>query len=195
MSSCALRLTVLLSLVACALAAAQAARASKRYQAALWLVVVLIVPAEAALSRARTAHAQSVSRESVAELAAWAEASTWGSATFLFPDSNRQNYAGLFRALSQRALWVDWLSGALAGQSQAAASEWCARWNQTMRAGFSPQHLQGMLTLPIDYYVLDHKHSLYGIKSVWSNRDFVVYDSEDLRRAASLRLGEVSPLN
>jgi hypothetical protein len=54
-----------------------------------------------------------------------------------------------------------------------------------MEGSFSPQRLEGMLLLPIDYYVLKRENQLADVKLVFGNREFVVYDSGDLRRSAS----------
>jgi hypothetical protein len=123
-------------------------------------------------------------REAVTELARWAEANTWGSSMFFFPDAGRGLYPGVFRAESRRALWVDWMSGAQADYSGELAKAWDARWRRDAAAGFSAQRLHDLLALPIDYYVLKRPNLLPAVKPVFENREFVVYDAHDLLAAA-----------
>ncbi|HEX4750933.1 MAG TPA: hypothetical protein VH302_15440 [Bryobacteraceae bacterium] len=117
------------------------------------------------------------------DLADWVKQNTWGSSMFLFPDLGRSRAPGEFRARSQRALWVDWNSGGLVPLFPSFASVWWERWQQTMQSGYAPQRLQSDLALPIDYYVLTRSHRLAGIKPVFSNAEFLVYDANDLRNA------------
>ncbi len=119
----------------------------------------------------------------VLELASWAEQSTWGSSMFLFPDAGRQLYPGLFRAWSERALWVDWESGELVSSFDSVASVWWDRWRQTMDGKFSAHRLERMLPLPIDYYVLKSANRLEGVRPVFVNSEFAVYEARDLRNA------------
>jgi hypothetical protein len=102
---------------------------------------------------------------------------------FLFPDLGRSADPGLFRGRSERALWVDWNSGTLVPCFQSFAATWWDRWHQTMEQGYSPQRLQANLALPIDYYVLTRANRLLGIKPVFVNEQFLVYDANDLRNA------------
>jgi hypothetical protein len=119
------------------------------------------------------------------DLADWVKQNTWGSSMFLFPDLGRSSAPGDFRARSQRALWVDWNGGALVPLYPSLASVWWDRWQQTMQSGYDPKRLQSDLALPIDYYVLTRAHRLAGIRPVFSNREWVVYDANDLRNAAA----------
>ncbi len=60
-----------------------------------------------------------------------------------------------------------------------------------MQNGFSPAHLERMLPLPIDYYVLSTQHRLQNVRQAFINDHFVVYDAEDLRNAPKpLRLAD-----
>jgi hypothetical protein len=116
-------------------------------------------------------------------MAAWAEGSTWGSSLFQFPDAGKAIDPGIFRALSRRSLWADWQSGLIADVSDEAGQEWWSRWQANMADNYSTTGLQGMLPLPIDYYVLRQNHRLAGIKAVYENSEYVVYDAQDLREA------------
>jgi hypothetical protein len=115
------------------------------------------------------------------ELAQWADASTWGSSLFLFPDADKAGYPSVFRAQSRHGLWVDWNTARGVAYSDSAAELWQSRWKSTMQHGFSTDNLQNMLPLPIDYYVLRRRNELAGARHAFINRDFVVYEAEDLR--------------
>ena len=130
-----------------------------------------------------TGAAREMDQKPLLQLADWAETGTWGSSMFLFPDAGRDLYPGTFRAASRRALWVDWSSGSLVDSFDTIAAQWWERWPQTMESSFSPQRLEKMLSLPIDYYVLKRSNQLKQVRPVFQNREFVVYDAEDLRRA------------
>ena len=121
---------------------------------------------------------------SLIAMSTWAEQITWGSSMFQFPDAGKQNEPGIFRALSRRSLWADWNSGLIADTSDEAGQEWWRRWQSTMQSGFTPQRLQTMLPLPIDYYVLRRKNALSHIAPVYENSEYVVYDAQVLRNSA-----------
>lgn len=153
-----------------------------------WRYAGLLAPVLAAFVVPRLAGSRPADHapmQPVLELAAWAETSTWGSSMFLFPDAGRQLYTGTFRAASRRAVWVDWSSGALVDRSAFVAVEWWDRWEHTMQGNFSPERLQDMLSLPIDYYVLKRPDQLKAVRPVFRNSEFVVYDAADLRQAVA----------
>ncbi len=128
-------------------------------------------------------------QKSLAGLAIWADTSTWGSSVFLFADAGRAAYPDVFRAESRRGLWVDWNSAPGVLFADKAAMAWQERWENALAYGFSTQNLERMLARPVDYYVLRKRDELSGVRSVFSNRDFLVYDAEDLRNATKpLRL-------
>ncbi len=147
--------------------------------------ISLVVPviAMGLLSIAMPRKASDPKRQHLAALAGWVERNTWGSSMFLFPDAGTSGDPGLFRALSQRPVWVDWNSGALVPCFESFAAAWWDRWQQTMQPGYSPQRLQANLALPIDYYVLSPANRLAGIEPVFTNEDFLIYDANDLRNA------------
>jgi hypothetical protein len=121
--------------------------------------------------------------ESIAEVAAWAESSTWGSSMFLFPDAQRALYPGVFRARSRRALYVDWGGRGVSTIFESFATEWWKRWGQTMAGSFRAGKLQDMLEYPIDYYVLKRANMLRTVRPVFATREYLVYDAQDLRNA------------
>jgi hypothetical protein len=123
--------------------------------------------------------------EAIAEVADWAENNTWGSSMFLFPGAGRDLSPGMFRAESRRAVWVDWKTGSLSDFFESFAQDWWERWQQTMEGPFSARRLEGLLSLPVDYYVLKRENQLADVKPVFENSEFVVYDAGDLKKSAT----------
>jgi len=151
-----------------------------------WKSFVLLIPAGAlfAVPALDIAPIQRAADEtSIRAAADWATANTWGSSMFLFPDAGRDLYPGVFRVLSLRALWVDWQSGALVPYFESFAAQWWPRWEETMDTDFSPRRIENLLSLPVDYYVLRRSHELLDVRAVFRNREFVIYDAADLRKA------------
>jgi hypothetical protein len=149
-------------------------------------LITLAAPALACLALAHIRGLQPSPipyRDSLAGLAAWAEADTWGSSVFLFPDAGKAAWPGVFRAQSRHALWADWKSAKGVAYSEIAAATWQKQWQQTMQNSYSTPRLEEMLALPVDYYVLKTRNQLTGQRPVFSNRDFLVYDAQDLRNA------------
>ena len=160
-----------------------------RFRATPWRFVALLAPVAAMFALAylhragllRTEQQPEMAR--IHEVADWAERGTWGSSMFLFPDAANAIYPGVFRAESRRAVWADWKSGVAVDYSETGGVEWRKRWAATMEGRFSAERLQGLLPLPIDYYVLKKRDRLAGVRAVFANDEFTVYDAQDLRNA------------
>ena len=164
-----------------------------RLGAAKWRFALLALPVAAVFGLAAFDARVTDANKSVNELAAWAEEHTWGSSMFLFPDAGKGLYPGVFRAESLRPIWADWKSGAVAAYTEAGGIEWWNRWQATMENAFSVETIEQNLALPVDYYVLKNSDRLAGVKTVFGNREFIVYDAEDLRDARKpLRLADVT---
>ncbi len=176
--------TVEFSLIACSIAGLQALRLRSRAEAVAWFVFVAAVIVITPIAAPRLSEIGN--QAGIAELAEWAENSTWGSSLFAFPDAGRDLYPGIFRAESRRALWVDWESGAQSCYSGSLARAWYERW-RAMESNdvFPPRRFSA--ALPIDYYVFKAAHRLSGVKPAFANADFVVYDSHYL---ASLTIAQ-----
>lgn len=177
--------TVEFSLIACSIAGLQALRLRSRGEAVAWFVfvtAVIIITPMAATPRAHDIQ----QRESLSELAHWAETNTWGSSMFVFPDAGRDLYPGIFRAESRRALWVDWESGAQSCYSGSLARTWNERWRNMERQDVRAAD-PFPSDLPIDYYVLKASDRLASVKPAFANAGFVVYDSHDVAAAARER--------
>jgi len=180
-----LAFSVAISALLCGAAGWHAAQKSKWAESLPWMAIMLATVLNAQvldLLHLKVDVAQRVQPSlSVRTLAKWAEQNTWGSSLFQFPDAGKGIEPGIFRALSKRALWADWQSGVIADYSDRAGQEWWSRWQANMRQPYAPEELPAMLRLSIDYYVLDRAHELAGVKSVYSNLRYVVYDAQDLR--------------
>ncbi len=174
----ALIFVIFIAWLACAIAMIAALRGRGYREASAWFTICAIFVVLGCLRPQANRE-----RQAIAEVAAWAD-TTWGSSLFLFPDAGRDLYPGVFRAESRRGLWVDWESGAASDDSDGVARTWWDRWHETMAAPFSPERLESFLSFPIDYYVLKQTNRLNGVQPVFSNSKFVVYDAQDLVRAA-----------
>jgi hypothetical protein len=182
-----LAFTVALPVLLCASAGWHAIRHNRRAESFAWLVLVAAALLNGQVLdllhlKLDVAHTQR-QPEAIRSLAEWAAHETWGSSLFQFPDAGKANDPGVFRALSKRSLWADWRSGEIADHSDRAGQEWWLRWQNNMDEPYSTERLRGMLRLPIDYYVLGRAHQLAGVKAVYENSEYVVYDAQDLRES------------
>jgi hypothetical protein len=179
-----------LHLVCCALLAAALTWLLLRFRGSRWRFAALLVPVAAMFALAYLRGSDpGRTLPQILELAAWADRNTWGSSMFLFPDAARTIDPAIFRAQARRAVWADWASGASVDYSETNGLEWLSRWRTTMEGRFSPARLQGFLALPIDYYVLKRENQIAGVRAVFTNEKFTVYDAQDLRNApGELRL-------
>jgi hypothetical protein len=114
-------------------------------------------------------------------LSSWAERNTWGGSMFLFPDAGTSNGPGAFRVLAQRAVWVDWQTGIQGRYSSSFADEWWRRWMDTMQGPLTADRLQNMLSLPIDYFVLQQENAIADVPPAFATDEFLVYDADSLR--------------
>jgi hypothetical protein len=110
----------------------------------------------------------------LAQLSAWARASTPQDAVFLFPDAARGLDPGIFRADALRAVYVDWKSGGQANYLKEFGDEWWSRWQQTMAHRFRPADMAKYEGLGIGYVVLQVKNRLPQ-PAVFENAKYVAY--------------------
>jgi hypothetical protein len=94
----------------------------------------------------------------LAQLSAWARASTPPDAVFLFPDAAHGLDPGIFRIEALRAVYVDWKSGGQVNYLHEFGEEWWSRWQQTMARRFTPADLPKYEALGIGYVVLQAKN-------------------------------------
>jgi hypothetical protein len=96
----------------------------------------------------------------LAQLSAWARASTPKDAVFLFPDAARGLDPGIFRSEALRTVYVDWKGGGQANYLKDFGEEWWSRWQQTMARGFAPADMAKYEGLGIGYVVLQERNRL-----------------------------------
>jgi hypothetical protein len=111
----------------------------------------------------------------LAQLSAWARASTPPDAVFLFADSGRSPDSGIFRAEAVRAIYVDWKGGGQANYVPGFAEQWWFRWQQTNANWFRPAMLPKYAALGIQYVVLQPKNRLPQ-PPVFENAKYAVYE-------------------
>ncbi len=188
-----------LAWLVCAAAAVQAIKRRSTSEALIWCLLCV-----SALGFNVGRLQRQKADPAVQELAAWAEDNTWGSSMFVFPDAGRDRYPGVFRAESRRSLWVDWESGRMINCYTDIAGEWWSRWTNTAQTPPSGHHLEQMLALPIDYYVLKRDNVVgastvsgwLDVKPVFSNNKFAVYEASALRiLPGRLTLTSRKPIN
>jgi hypothetical protein len=110
----------------------------------------------------------------LAQISAWARASTPPDAVFLFADSGRSLDSGVFRAEAVRAIYVDWKGGGQANYVPGFAEEWWLRWQQTNSNRFRPAMLPKYAALGIQYVVLQPRNRLRQ-PPVFENAKYAVY--------------------
>ena len=111
----------------------------------------------------------------LAQLSAWARASTPRDAVFLFPDAGRQLQPGIFRSEALRAVYVDWKGGGQVNYLADLGQQWWRRWQRVMAAPFDPRSLPRDRELGIDYIVLAPRHRLADRTPVFENSSYLVY--------------------
>jgi len=111
----------------------------------------------------------------LAQLSQWARTATLKDAVFLFPDADLALYPGIFRVEAMRAVYVDWKAGGQVNFFKELGEEWWSRWQKTMAAPFDPKDVAQYHSLGIDYFGLQAKNQLEGVKPVFENGRFVVY--------------------
>jgi len=124
------------------------------------------------------AHVRNYPRPNLAglqDLAQYARAQTPKAAVFLFGDAGSSPDPSIFRALSQRAVYVDWKSGGQINFSETLAREWWQRWQATNALHFDRAELPRLPALGIDYLALSVSHRLTDRQPAYENSQFVVY--------------------
>jgi hypothetical protein len=96
----------------------------------------------------------------LAQLSAWARASTPRDAVFLFADAGKQLQPGIFRTEALRAVYVDWKGGGQVNYLADLGEQWWSRWQQAMAAPFDPPNVARYGALGIDYIVLSPRNRL-----------------------------------
>jgi hypothetical protein len=111
----------------------------------------------------------------LAQLSAWARASTPRDAVFLFADADRQLQPGIFRSQALRAVYVDWKGGGQVNYLTDLGVEWWTRWQRVLAAPFDPRDVARYRPLGIDYIVLSPRNRLPDAAPVFENMGYLVY--------------------
>jgi len=156
-----------------ALAAALAIRWPKTAPAALLVPVAaaFLIPGWGQLRNAPQLHTAAL-----AELNGWAARQTPPGALFHFADAGHTTSPGIFRAEAQRALYVDWKGGGQVNQNWEFAREWRRRWQWTREAKAPLLAAADYASAGIDYVVLSRQNNLPGLRPVYANASWQVYD-------------------
>ncbi len=112
----------------------------------------------------------------VEDLARFAHERTPKDAVFLFGDGGAGPFPSIFRARSDRAVYVDWKSGGQINYSESIAQEWWQRWQSVKALQFDPREVPRLHDLGIDYLVLGSSLRLSDRMPAYENLEFVVYD-------------------
>jgi hypothetical protein len=113
-------------------------------------------------------------------LVQFARAQTPKDAVFLFGDAGSSPDPSIFRAESQRAVYVDWKSGGQMNFSEPLAREWWQRWQETNALHFDAAEVSKLAGLGIDYLVLPVGHRLTDRQPEFENHEFAVYRRESV---------------
>jgi hypothetical protein len=111
----------------------------------------------------------------LAQLSAWARASTPRDAVFLFADAGKQLQPGIFRSDALRAVYVDWKGGGQVNYLTDLGEQWWARWQQVLAAPFDPRNVARYGALGIDYIVLSPRNRLPDRVPAFENVAYLVY--------------------
>jgi hypothetical protein len=144
-----------------------------------WRLPVLAVVAVAAFilvpALGRVSSHPHLHTPELADLSAWARASTPRDAVFLFPDAGKRLQPGIFRSEALRAVYVDWKGGGQVNYLTELGADWWTRWQQVMSAPFRPGDAERYRALGIDYIVLPARNRLPNRTPVFANSAFLVY--------------------
>ena len=111
----------------------------------------------------------------LAEVSAWARASTPKRSVFLFPDAGKGLAPGIFRSEALRAVYVDWKGGGQVNYLKELGEEWWQRWQATMALPFTSVDAARYRKLGIDYFVVSPRHRMPAAIPVFQNAGFLVY--------------------
>jgi hypothetical protein len=113
------------------------------------------------------------------DLARFARERTPKEAVFSFGDAGTGPFPSIFRALADRAVYVDWKAGGQINYSESIAREWWRRWRNVNALEFDPNEVAGLHALGIDYLVLGGSLRLRDRQPAYENTEFLVYDLAD----------------
>jgi hypothetical protein len=156
-----------------ALTAWGATRWPKTAPAALLIPVAaaFLIPGFGQLSNYPQLHSPEL-----AALNAWAAERTQPDAMFHFADAGHTTAPGIFRAEAQRPLYVDWKGGGQVNQNWDFAREWQRRWNWARQARPPLRPATDYASEGIDFVVSGPESDLPGLRPVYANASWRVFD-------------------
>lgn len=111
----------------------------------------------------------------ITALADWARQSTSKDAMFVFPMAGQSLAPGIFRAESQRALYVDWKGGGQVNYFVSLGREWWRRYQEVMLKPDASRPLSWYAERKIDFIVLDAAAPRADARAVYENSTYRVY--------------------
>jgi hypothetical protein len=123
----------------------------------------------------RVRNYSSADLSGVESLASFARISTPKDAVFLFGDAGKSPVPSIFRAESERAVYVDWKAGGQMNFHESLAMEWWQRWQNTNALRFDATEVGRLPGLGIDYLVLSPIHRLNNWQPVYESNELLVY--------------------
>jgi Domain of unknown function (DUF6798) len=138
--------------------------------AGIALAPFLLLPA-----MGRVRNYSSLDLSAVESVAQFARTSTPKDAVFLFADVGKSPLPSIFRAESDRAVYVDWKSGGQMNFHESFAREWWQRWQNTNALRFDPSKADSFPGLGIDYLVLSGTHRLDNWQRVFESDELSIY--------------------
>jgi len=111
------------------------------------------------------------------DVARWAREHTPEDAVFLFPYVGVQPTPGIFRARSERTIYVDWRGRGQAVFFPAFTVEWSQRWRNTHEGRWKPsaEVLHQIFEMHVDYVVVAAQDAIPQQTEEFRNAQFVVY--------------------
>ncbi len=163
-------------LIAAGLAALAAWSESKRKRWALgaW-AVALLAPFFLIPGFGKLVNFTAVESVALDELAGWARANTPKDAVFLFPEAEKGQAPGVFRARASRTVYVCWKAGGQVNFLRSSGLEWWDRWQNTMEGGFDPARLEHYTARGISHLVIGAKSGLGSRAPVYESETYRVY--------------------
>jgi hypothetical protein len=123
----------------------------------------------------RVRNYSSVDLKNIESLAQFARSKTPKDAVFLFADVGTSPLPSIFRAESERAVYVDWKSGGQMNFHKSFAREWWQRWQNTNALRFDPSKVDTFPGLGIDYVVLSQSHRPSSWQPAFESDNLTIY--------------------
>jgi hypothetical protein len=111
----------------------------------------------------------------IEDIARFARTNTPKDAVFLFADAEKSPAPSIFRAESDRAVYVDWKAGGQMNFQESLANEWWQRWKNTNALQFNKPDAGKLSELGINYLVLSTSHRLPDRRPLYVTPTLLIY--------------------